>query len=78
MPYNSTWQLARYTSREALASSEGEKGRLLIDQILRSMNPKLRGRVAHMVHRKSIQDRRDYWQLVKFAVKKEGQNKLDA
>ena len=30
-------------SREALGSSEEERGRLLIDHLLRSMNPKLRG-----------------------------------
>ena len=30
-------------SREALGSSEEERGRLLIDCLLRSMNPKLRG-----------------------------------
>ena len=30
-------------SREALGSSKEERGRLLIDHLLRSMNPKLRG-----------------------------------
>ena len=30
-------------SREVLGSSEEERGRLLIDHLLRSMNPKLRG-----------------------------------
>ena len=39
-------------SREALGSSEEERGRLLIDHLLRSLNPKLRGRVAHMVNGK--------------------------
>ena len=58
-------------SREALGSSEEERGRLLIDHLLRSMKPKLRGCVVHMVDGKAIQDRPDYWQLVKFAVKKE-------
>ena len=33
----------RLQSREALGSSEEERGRLLIDCLLRSMNPKLRG-----------------------------------
>ena len=60
-------------SREALGSSEEEWGRLLIDHLLRSMNPKLRGHVAHMVSGKAIQDRLDYWQLIKFAVEKEAE-----
>ena len=42
-------------SREALGSSEEERGRLLIDHLLRSMSPKLRGHVAHMVDGKAIQ-----------------------
>ena len=42
-------------SREALGSSEEERGRLLIDCLLRSLNPKLRGRVAHMVDGKAVQ-----------------------
>ena len=58
-------------SREALGSSEEERGRLLIDCLLRSMNPKLRDCVAHMVDGKAVHYRPDYWQLVKFAVKKE-------
>ena len=37
----------RLQSREALGSNEEKRGRLLIDHLLRSMNPKLRGRVAH-------------------------------
>ena len=64
-------------SREALGSSEEERGRLLIDHLLRSMNPKLRGRVVHMVDGKAIQDRPDYWQLVKFAVEKEVEINFD-
>ena len=33
----------RSQSREALGSNEEERGRLLIDHLLQSMNPKLRG-----------------------------------
>ena len=43
-------------SREALGSSKEEGGRLLMDHLLQSMNPKLRGRVADMVDGKAIQD----------------------
>ena len=64
-------------SREALGSSEEQKGRLLIDCLLRSMNPKLRGQVAHMVDGKAMQDRPVYWQLVKFTVKKEAEINFD-
>ena len=41
------------------------------------MNPKLRGCVAHMVNGKAIQDRPDYWQLVKFTVEKETKINFD-
>ena len=64
-------------STEALGSSEEERGRLLINHLLRSMNPKLRGGVAHMVNGKAMQDRPDYWQLVKFAVEKEAKINFD-
>ena len=57
-------------SREVLGSSEKDRRRLLIDHLLRSMNPQLRGWVAHMIDGKAVQGRSDYWQLVKFAVKK--------
>ena len=43
-------------SREALDSSEEERRRLLIDHLLRSMNPKLRDQVAHMVDGKAVQE----------------------
>ena len=39
----------RLQSREALGSNEEERGRLLIDHLLQSINPKLRGQVAHIV-----------------------------
>ena len=64
-------------SREALGSSEEERERLLIDRLLRSMNPKLRGRVVHMVDGKAVQDRLDYWQLVQFVVEKEAKINFD-
>ena len=64
-------------SREALVSSEEDRGRLLINCLLRSMNPKLRGCVAHMVDVKAIQDRPNYWQLVKFTVEKEAKINFD-
>ena len=60
-----------------MGSSEEERGRLLIDHLLRSMNPKLRGQVAQMVDGKAVQDRPDYWQLVKFALKKEAEINFD-
>ena len=64
-------------SWEALGSSEEERGRLLMDGLLWSMNPMLQGRVAHMVDGKAVQDRPDYWQLVKFAVEKEAEINFD-
>ena len=63
----------RLQSREALGSNEEERGRLLIDRLLQSMNPKLRGRVAHIVDGKAVHERPDYWYLVKFAVEKEAE-----
>ena len=50
-----------------------KRGRLLIDCLLQSMNPKLRGLVALMVNGRAIHKRPDYWQLVKFAVEKEAE-----
>ena len=50
----------RLQFREALGSSEEERGRLLIDHLLRRMRPKLRGQVAHMVDGRAIQERPDY------------------
>ena len=66
----------RLQSREALGINEEERGRLLINHLLRSMNPKLRGRVAHIVDGKAMHERPDYWCLVKFAVEKEAEMKL--
>ena len=62
---------------EALGSTKEERGRLLIDCLLQSMNPKLRGRVSHVVDGKAAHDRPTYWQLVKFAVKKEAEINFD-
>ena len=50
----------RLQSREALGSNEEERGRLLIDHLLRSVNPKLRGRVAHIVDGTAMHERPDY------------------
>ena len=47
-------------SWEVLGSSEEERGRLLMDHLLWSMNPKLCGRVAHMIDGKAVQDRPNY------------------
>ena len=41
------------------------------------MNTKLWGRVAHVVDGKVARDRPTYWQLVKFAVKKEAKINFD-
>ena len=67
----------RLQSMEALGSTEEERGRLLMDHLLRSMNPKLRGQVAHVVDGKAACDRPTYWQLVKFAVEKEAEINFD-
>ena len=67
----------RLQSMEALGSTEEERGRLLIDRLLRSMNPKLWGRVAHVVDGKVACDRPTYWQLVKFVVEKEAEINFD-
>ena len=63
----------RLQFREALGSNKEERGRLLIDRLLQSMNPKLRGQVAHIVDGKAMHERPDYWCLVKFAVEKEAE-----
>ena len=67
----------RLQSMEALGSTEEERRGLLIDHLLQSMNPKLQGRVAHVVDGKAAHDRPTYWQLVKFAVKKEAEINFD-
>ena len=63
----------RLQSRVALGNNEEERGRLLIDYLLQSMNPKLRVWVAHIVNGKAMHERPDYWCLVKFAVEKEAE-----
>ena len=67
----------RLQSMEALGSTEEERGRLLIDCLLRSMDPKLWDQVAHVVNGKVAHDRPTYWQLVKFAVGKEAEINFD-
>ena len=63
----------RLQSREALDSNEEERGRLLINCLLQSMNPKPRGQVAHIVNGKAVHERLDYWHLFQFAVEKEAE-----
>ena len=67
----------RLQSMEALGSTKKERRRLLINCLLRSMNPKLWGQVAHVVNGKVAHDRPTYWQLVKFAVEKEVEINFD-
>ena len=62
---------------ETLGSTEAEMGWLLVDRLLRSMNPKLRARVAHVVDGKDPQDRPSYYKLVKFAIQKEAEINFD-
>ena len=64
-------------SREALGGIPKEQERLLVDHFLRSMNPKLRARVAHLVNGKAVHHRPAYYELLKFAVKKEAQINFD-
>ena len=64
-------------SWEALGSTEEERGRLLVDHLLWSMNPKLWVRVAHVVDGKATHDRPAYYQLVKFAIEKESEINYD-
>ena len=64
-------------SREALGSNEEERASLLIDLLLQSVNPKLRGQVVHIVNGKAMHERPYYWCLVKFAVEKEAEINFD-
>ena len=67
----------RLQSMEALGSTEEDRGRLLIGHLLQSMNPELLGQVAHVVNGKAAHGRPTYWQLIKFAVKKEAEINFD-
>ena len=67
----------RLQSMEVLGSTERERGRLLINRLSQNMNPKLQGQVAHVVDGKVACGRPTYWQLVKFAVKKEAEINFD-
>ena len=58
-------------SWEALEGTPGKWERLLVNHLLRSMNPKLWARVAHVVDGKAAGQRPGYYDLVKFTVKKE-------
>ena len=64
-------------SREALEGTPQEQGRLLINCLLRSMNPKLQARVAHLVDGKAVNQRPAYYDLIKFAVEKEAEINFD-
>ena len=63
--------------REALGGTPEERGRLLVDCLLQSMNPKLQARVAHMVDGKTTNQRPAYYDLIKFAVEKEAEINFD-
>ena len=67
----------RLQSRKALGSTPKEQGRLFVDCLLQSMNPKLQARVAHLVDGKAAHQRPTYYQLVKFAVEKEAKINFD-
>ena len=60
-------------SYEALGSTKAERSRSLVDRLLRSMNPKLQARMAHVVNEKDPCDRPSYYKLVKFAIQKEAE-----
>ena len=64
-------------SREALGGTPEEWGRLLVDCLLRSMNPKLQARVAHLVDGKAANQRPAYYDLIKFAVEKKAEINFD-
>ena len=64
-------------SREALGGIPEEQKRLLVNCLLRSMNPKLRARVVHLVDSKAVNQRCAYYNLIKFAVEKEAEINFD-
>ena len=64
-------------SQEALGSTPDKQERLLVDHLLQSMNPKLWARVAHVVNSKAADQRPAYYNLIKFAVKKEAEINFD-
>ena len=67
----------RLQSQEALGGTPEEGERLLDNHLLRSMNPKLPARVAHLVDSKASNQRPAYYNLVKFAVKTEAEINFD-
>ena len=67
----------RLQSWEALGSTPEDQGRLLVDCLLQSMNPKLQATVAHLVDGKAAHQRPAYYQLVKFDVEKEAEINFD-
>ena len=68
---------AQLQSQEALGGTPDEQERLLVDHLLQSMNPKLQARVAHVVDSKTITQRPAFYDLIKFASKKEAEINLD-
>ena len=66
-----------FQSREALGGTSEEQGRLLVDHLLQSMNPKLMARVAHLVNGEAVHQRPAYYELIKFAVEKEADINFD-
>ena len=64
-------------SWEALGGTPEEWERLLVDPLLRSMNPKLWARVAHVIDGKATDQRPIYYDLIKFAVQKEAEINFD-
>ena len=67
----------QFQSQEALGGTPEERGRLMVDCLLQSMNPKLQARVAHLVDGKAANQRPAYYDLVKFAVEKEVEINFD-
>ena len=64
-------------SQEALGGTPEEWGRLLVNHLLQSMNPKLQARVAHLVDGRAVNQRPAYYDLIKFAVEKEVEINFD-
>ena len=68
---------AQLQSQGALGGTSEEWGRLLVNCLLQSMNPRLRARVAHLVDCKAVHQRPAYYELIKFAVEKKAEIKFD-
>ena len=64
-------------SQEVLGGTPEEQGRLLVNRLLQSMNPKVQARVAHLVDGKAANQRSACYDLIKFAVEKEVEINFD-